>query len=214
MDMLRLEFDIQHHLVLSKRNFFDHALIRVILSTLASPYEIANLSKKDLRMIGKNFAVRFAHGRFSPIDEETFKLVNSLEKERPFELEESKMDEIVAKYSPSDKKYTAKKLRKAMMNYLQDASFFECEIEKLGLKELLNFMLDFNPLYSGSWLDEDGLKEFILNYSAINGIGDAKRVAEETGIDYEFVLQVMRTEKSLFVLADKFKAKNLSPEDE
>ncbi|MEM1998947.1 MAG: hypothetical protein QW127_03995, partial [Archaeoglobaceae archaeon] len=61
---------------------------------------------------------------------------------------------------------------------------------------------------------EEGLKEFVLNYSAINRIEDAKRVAEETGIDYEFVSQVMGTEKSLFVLADKFKAKNLSFEDE
>ncbi|MEM0203614.1 MAG: hypothetical protein QXO16_07800 [Archaeoglobaceae archaeon] len=213
MDLLRLEFDLQHHLVLSKKNDFDHALIRLVLSTLANPFEIANLNKKDLRINKGVFTVRF-QSRFSPIDEETFRLVKSLEKDRPFELKESEMDEIVAKYSPKDRKYTTKGLRKAMVNYLRDASFFEIEIEKLESKELFDFMLDFNPLYSGSWLDEEGLKEFVLNYSAINGIEDAKRVAEETGIDYEFVSQVMKTEKSLFVLADKFKAKNLSFEDE
>lgn len=213
MDLLRLEFDLQHHLVLSKKKDFDHALIRLVLSTLATPHEIASLNKRDLRVSKGTFTVRF-HGRSSPIDEETFRLVKSFEKERPFELEESEMDEIVARYSPRDRKYTTKGLRKAMMNYLRDASFFEIEVEKLESKELLDFMLDFNPLYSGSWLDEDGLKEFVLNYSAINGIEDAKRVAEETGIDYEFVSKVMKTEKSLFTLADKFKAKNLSFEDE
>jgi hypothetical protein len=49
MDFLRLEFDIQHHLVMSRRNGYDHALIRLILSTLAEPEEIASLSKKDFR---------------------------------------------------------------------------------------------------------------------------------------------------------------------
>lgn len=214
MDMLRLEFDLQHHLILSKRNNFDHALIRLILSTIATPYEIANLSKKDLKVSKGSFTVHFIHGRFSPIDEETFRIVKSLEKEKPFELKEKEMDEIVAKYSPKDRKYTTRSLRKAMVNYLKDASFFEVDIEKLRLEELLNFMLDFNPLYSGSWLDEDGLREFVLNYSAINGIDDARKIAEETGIDYEFVAKVMRTEKSLFTLADKFKAKNLSLGDE
>lgn len=214
MNLLRLEFDIQHHLVLSRKNDFDHALIRLILSTLANPFEIASLNKKDFRVSKGVFTVRFAQGRLSPIDEETFRLVKSLKKERPFELEEDKMDEIVAKYSPRDRKYTAKGLRKAMIDYLKDASFFELEIERLESKELINFMFDFNPLYSGCWLDEEGLKEFILNYSTINGIDDARRVSEETGIDYEFVSEVMRTEKSLFVLADRFKAKNLSLEDE
>lgn len=212
--MLRLEFDLQHHLVLSKKNKFDHALIRLVLSTIATPQEIANLSKKDLKVSKGSFVVQFVHGRLSPIDEETFRIVKSLEKERPFELKESEMDEIVSKYSPKDRKYTTRGLRKAMINYLTDASFFGIEVERLKPEELLNFMLDFNPLYSGSWLDEDGLKEFVLNYSEINGIEDARRVAEETGIDYEFVSRVMKTEKSIFALANKFKAKNLSLEDE
>ncbi|MEM0022529.1 MAG: hypothetical protein QXK44_03120, partial [Archaeoglobaceae archaeon] len=93
MDLLRLEFDLQHHLVLSKKNDFDHALIRLVLSTLANPFEIANLNKKDLRINKGVFTVRF-QSRFSPIDEDTFRLVKSLEKERPFELKESEMDEI------------------------------------------------------------------------------------------------------------------------
>lgn len=214
MDLLRLEFDIQHHLVLSRRNNFDHALIRMILSTLANPSEIANLSKRDLRIQKGVFVVHFIHSRFSPIDEETFRLVKSLEKEKPFELKEEEMNEIVAKYSPKDRKYTTKSLRNAMMNYLKDASFFELKFEKLKPKELLDFMLDFNPLYSGCWLDEDGLKEFILNYSVVNGIQDASRIAEETGISYDFVSRVLRSEKSLFSLAKKFNAKNLSLEDE
>ncbi|MDW7990192.1 MAG: hypothetical protein RMH75_05975 [Archaeoglobaceae archaeon] len=209
MELLRLEFDLQHHLVLSRRDDYHHALIRLILSTLASPLEIANLSLKNFKIKDGVFIVRFSgfKSRISPIDQETFRIVESLKRDRPFEIEEKEMDEIVSRYSPKDRRYTAKSLKKAMVNFLKDASLFNLDFERLSLKELCDFMEDFNPLYSGTWLDEDGLKEFILNYSVFNKIYDSKKIAEETGVDGDFVSEVMRTGKSVFSLARKFDSK-------
>jgi hypothetical protein len=124
------------------------------------------------------------------------------------------MDEIVSRYSPRDRKYTAKSLRKAMVKFLRDASFFDIEFEELDIEKLRDFMEDFNPLYSGAWLDEDGLTEFILNYSIVNKIEDPEKISEETGLDREFVSEVIKTGKSLFSYIGKFEAKNLSLRDE
>lgn len=214
MDFLRLEFDIQHHLVMSRRNGYDHALIRLILSTLAEPEEIASLSKKDFRFKKGLVTVCFKRNRVSPIDGETFRLIDSLKGEKPFDLKEAEMDEIVSRYSPRDRKYTAKSLRKAMVKFLRDASFFDIEFEELDIEKLRDFMEDFNPLYSGAWLDEDGLTEFILNYSILNKIEDPEKISEETGLDREFVSEVIKTGKSLFSYIGKFEAKNLSLRDE
>lgn len=206
MKMLRLEFDLQHHLVLSRKNPFEHTIIRLILSTLASSREIVNLKKKDIKRKGDSFLIQF-HGektRISPLDKETHELINSVEGEKPFQLTEQEIDEIVSKYSPKDKKYDAKSLRNAMFLFLKDSALFEVELEELSQEELLDFMLDFNPLYSGSWLDEEGLREFVLNYSALNKITDPKRISEETGIEESFVSSTLQSGKSIFLLAKKF----------
>ncbi|MDI9610089.1 MAG: hypothetical protein QFX36_02050 [Archaeoglobales archaeon] len=206
MEMLRLEFDLQHHLVLSRKDPFEHTLIRLILSTLATSAEIANLKKRDLKQKGSLCSVRF-HGekaRISPLDKETHDLINSLKGEKPFELNETEIDELVSKYSPKDKKYSAKSLRKAMIIFLKDSALFEVNLESLNQKELFDFMLDFNPLYSGSWLDDDGLREFVLNYSALNDIADPKRISEEIGVEESFVSSTLQSGKSIFLLAKKF----------
>ncbi|MCS7130163.1 MAG: hypothetical protein NZ872_01950 [Archaeoglobaceae archaeon] len=206
MKMLRLEFDLQHHLVLSRKNPFEHALIRLILSTLATSMEIMNFKKKDMKRKGNSLLIQF-HGekkRISPLDKETHELINSVEGEKPFQLSEQEIDEIVSKYSPRDKKYNAKSLRNAMFLFLKDSSLFEVKLEELSQEELLDFMLDFNPLYSGSWLDEEGLREFVLNYSALSKITDPKRISEETGIEESFVSSTLQSGKSIFLLAKKF----------
>ncbi|MCR8454682.1 MAG: hypothetical protein NDP13_06820, partial [Crenarchaeota archaeon] len=101
MEMLRLEFDLQHHLVLSRKNPSDHALIRLILSTLATSTEIINLNKKDMRKKGSSYSIQLLgkRKRISPLDEQTFNLINSIEGDKPFRLTENQIDEIVAKYS-------------------------------------------------------------------------------------------------------------------
>ncbi|MEM2176768.1 MAG: hypothetical protein QXN34_05505 [Archaeoglobaceae archaeon] len=206
MKMLRLEFDLQHHLVLSRRLDFDHAIIRLILSALATPEEIANLSKSNLKFKDEVFSVQLSgvRKRISPIDEKTYHIIMRMEKERPFELNEEEIDSIVAKYSPKDKKYTAKSLRSAMITFLKDASLFDLEFEKLSQKELFDFMLDFNPVYSGTWLDEEGLQEFVLNYSSLNNLSDPKVIAKELALDEKFVAEVIKSGKSIFSLTKRF----------
>ncbi len=206
MEMLRLEFDLQHHLVLSRKNTYDHALLRLILSTLATSKEIANLTKSDLKRKGKAYSIQLfgERRRISPLDEQTFHLINSMEEEKPFNLKEKDIDEIVSKYSPKDRKYTAKSLRKAMITFLNDSSLFGIQVETLSSKELEDFMNDFNPLFSGVWLDEEGLREFVLNYSVLNKITDPRTIAEETGIEENFVASALKSEKSIFSLAKKF----------
>ncbi|MEM0329967.1 MAG: hypothetical protein QXW84_01165, partial [Archaeoglobaceae archaeon] len=142
--------------------------------------------------------------RISPLDEQTFNLINSIEGDKPFRLTENQIDEIVAKYSPKDRKYNAKSLRKAMITFLKDSALFDVDIEDLNLKELEDFMIDFNPLFSGVWLDEDGLRDFILNYSVLNNISDPKVIAEETGIEESFVASTLQDGKSIFFLAKKY----------
>lgn len=205
--MLRLEFDLQHHLVLSRKNPHEHAVIRLILSALATAREIANLSKSDLRRKGKAYSIQLfgEKRRVSPIDEQTFKLVSEIEGDKPFSLlKEKDLDEIVSKYSPRDKKYDAKSLRRAMITFLKDSSLFEIDFENLSSKELEDFMSDFNPLFSGVWLDEEGLRDFVLNYSTLNNIADPKVIAEETGIEESFVASALESGKSLFFLARKY----------
>lgn len=206
MDMLRLEYDLQHHLVLSRKNPNDHALIRLILSTLATSTEIINLNKKDMKKKGDSYSIQLLgkRKRISPLDEQTFNLINAIADEKPFRLTETQIDEIVARYSPKDRKYNAKSLRKAMITFLKDSALFDVNIEDLNLKELEDFMIDFNPLFSGVWLDEDGLRDFILNYSVLNDISDPKVIAEETGIEESFVASTLDSGKSIFFLAKKY----------
>lgn len=206
MDMLRLEYDLQHHLVLSRKNPNDHALIRLILSTLATSTEIINLNKKDMKKKGDSYSIQLLgkRKRISPLDEQTFNLINAIADEKPFRLTETQIDEIVARYSPKDRKYNAKSLRKAMITFLKDSALFDVNIEDLNLKELEDFMIDFNPLFSGVWLDEDGLRDFILNYSVLNNISDPKVIAEETGIEESFVASTLDSGKSIFFLAKKY----------
>ena len=206
MEMLRLEFDLQHHLVLSRKNPSDHAIIRLILSTLATAEEIANLSKGDLKSHGRRYSVQLfgEKRRVSPLDEETFRIISAIQEEKPFKLSEKDIDEIVSKYSPKDKKYTAKSLRKAMITFLNDSALFEFRVESLKSKELEDFMNDFNPLFSGIWLEEEGLRDFVLNYSELNRISDPKVIAEETGIEESFVALALGSGKSIFFLARKY----------
>jgi hypothetical protein len=206
MEMLRIEFDLQHHLILSRKNHNDHALIRLILSTLATAEEIANLSKADLKSHGRRYSVQLfgEKRRVSPLDEETFRIISAIQEEKPFKLSEREIDEIVSRYSPKDKKYMAKSLRKAMITFLNDSALFEVRVESLKSKELEDFMNDFNPLFSGIWLDEEGLRDFVLNYSELNKISDPRVIAEETGIEESFAASALGSGKSIFFLARKY----------
>lgn len=207
MDLLRTEFDIQHHIVLSRRNPLHHALIRMIVSTLSTPEELANLRKKDFRLKkGKNlsyYTVRLVGGgksRISPVDRKTFDIMQGMPSQ-PFNMSEGEMDEIVSKYSPPGKKYSCRKLRDAVKSILSDSDLFGAKL--MSDEERYAFMLDFNPLYSGFWdlEDEEGVEDFVLSYIDITGARDWKVVAEQTGIDVDVVRKIVESGKrSLFYL--------------
>ncbi len=200
--MLRLEYDIQHHLVLSRNNPKDHAVIRLIVATLSTPEEIVNFRKKDLRVFsGKQFTfkvIKLRSGRksrLSPLDDKTYNILTTLDDE-PFKTEKD-IDSIVKKYSPKDRKYDAEKLRKAVIDLLNDATLFEVKYNDLkNVEELYAYMLDFNPLYSGLWdfEDDESVEEFILNYAGFNG-NNAEQIAKELDEDIEKVKRILESGK-------------------
>ncbi len=211
MNMLRLEYDIQHHLVLSKRNPVDHALIRMIVSTLSTPAELSNLRKRDFRLVrGKDFdyyTVALSDGttrRISPVDEKTYNLMLSLPA-TPFELSRDEMDAVVSKYSPPDRSYNCEKLRKAVETFLKDAAF-SIEIGSIkSLEEKYAYMLDFNPLYSGLWdLEEyEDVEDFILNYSEVSGVKDPNLIAAKIGVKEDVVRKVLGSGKRSILFYNK-----------
>ncbi len=203
MKMLRLEYDIQHHLVLSRRVPREHAVIRMIVSTLSTPEELVNLRRRDFRRVkGREFEfftvnLRAAgKSRVSPVDAKTYDLVTSLG-DRPFDMREEEIDEIVRKYSPADRKYDAKKLRNAVRSLLKDASLFEIDFERMrDVEELYAFMLDFNPIYADVWelSDEEGYEEFVLNFAEIHG-RDAEMIASQLGESEEKIRKILSSGK-------------------
>lgn len=201
MDLLRTEFDIQHHLVLSRKDTLHHALIRMIVSTLSTPEELTNLRKKDLRFNkGKNldyYTVKLSEGgrsRISPVDKRTFEIIQTMPSQ-PFRMSEEEMNEIVRSYSPPGRIYTCKKLREAVESILSDSDLFGVKLK--NDEERYAFMLDFNPLYSGLWdlEDEEGVEDFILSYSEVTGSRDWRKISDETGIEAEIVKKVIESGK-------------------
>ncbi len=204
-ELLRIEYDIQHLLILSKRNLRDHLVIRMIVATLSTSEELSNLRKKDFRKFkGKEYefyTVRLKSAgktRISPVDNKTYEIAIKL---NDFNFTENEIDSIIGKYSPKDKRYDAEKLRKAVIKILKDASLFEIDFEEIrDIETLYMYMIDFNPLYSGIWdEDEECIEDFILNYSEITGIKDASKIATEIGYDFKKVEEILKSgKKSLF----------------
>lgn len=201
MDLLRTEYDIQHHLVLSKKNTLHHALIRMIVSTLSTPEELLNLRKRDFRFNkGKNldyYTVKLSKkgkSRISPVDRKTFEIIQTMHSQ-PFTMSEDEMNEIVGLYSPPGKRYNCKRLREAVESILSDSDLFGMNLR--DNEEKYAFMLDFNPLYSGFWdlEDEEGVEDFILSYSEVTGTRDWKKISDEIGIEADVVRRVIESGK-------------------
>ncbi len=213
MDLLRLEFDIRYINAVSRKVLEEHALIRMIISALATPNELENLVKRDLRTFEVNgeriYAVRLNSGRktrIAPIDRRTFEVVTEVcrgkgGRERVFGYTREEMDEIVRKHSPAGRSYDAMKLRNAVIEILKDCLFFEHDyvrdlLNGENMEGVIDFLHDSHPMFSGMWdLDDDEVAEdFIMNYTAITGIRDAKKIAEEIGESEERVSRLMRRE--------------------
>lgn len=212
MNLLRMEFDIHHIAVLSRKVPEEHALVRLILSALATPEELENLVKRDFRIVQKDglsyYTVKLTAGgksRISPIDAKTYDAVMNIcrdkgGRQKVFNFSKAEMDGIIEKYSPQDRKYNVKKLREAVMEILKDNMLFEDEsyIEDLlagtNFDKVVDFVYDFHPMYSGMWdMDDDDVAEdFVLTYSEMTGIKDAEKLAEIIGENVERIEKFLK----------------------
>ena len=197
MDLLRTDFDIHHIAVASRKIDEEHALVRLIISTLATSEEVENLVKGDIRKVKKGdtvlYTVRLRSGRKSriaPLDERTYNILMKIAKskrrrEKIFRYSKKQMDEIIKKYSPPGKEYDLKGLRDAVMKILKDCLFFEEDylkhlLEGTNFDKVVDFVYDFHPIYSGMWdLDDDEVaKDFISDFKKYIGVEDARKIAE------------------------------------
>jgi hypothetical protein len=219
MDLLQLEFDIRYINAVSRKNLEEHALVRLIISALATPEELENLVKRDIRAMNRNGEVIYTvkltssgRSRVAPIDARTYEVVmdvckNKGGKQRVFDFTREEMDKIVEKYSPANRKYNALKLRSAVIEILKDCLFFDHDyvsdlLAGVNLDGVIDFLQDSHPMFSGMWdLDDDEVAEdFIMNYTAMTGIRDAKVIAEEICESEDRVARLMRREFRRYLL--------------
>ena len=211
MDLLRLEFDVRYINAVSRRAPEEHALIRLIISALATPEEIQNVVKRDFRVLERGgrriYTVRLKSGgrsRVAPIDERTYRIVMDVcrdkgSRQRIFEYSSDEIDRIVEKYSPGKRKYNARKLRDAVIEILRDCLFDEHDyvsdlINGSNLEGVIDFVTDFHPMFSGVWDldDEEVAEDFIENYIAEFGVVDAERIARDICEDAKRVERIIR----------------------
>ena len=211
MDLLEMEFDIRYINALSRKVPEEHALIRLVISALATPSELQNLVRRDFRIMSRDgeriYTVKLNSGRktrIAPIDERTFEVVMEVSKdkggkERIFDYTKEEMDEIVGKYSPKRRRYDVMKLRSAVIEILKDCLFFEHDyvsdlLNGNNIDGVIDFLHDSHPMFSGMWdLDDDEVAEdFLINYTAMTGVMDAKRIAEEICESEERVSRILR----------------------
>jgi len=206
-ELLVKEFDIRYINAVSRKDLKEHAMIRLIISALATPEEIANVTRGDVRAVNNVYTVKLNNGRktrISPIDAKTYEVLLEVSKDksrrqRIFDYSKREMDEIVKKHSPANRVYDVMKLRSAVIDILRDCLFFEHDyvsdlISGVNFEGVLDFVYDLHPMFSGVWdLDDDEVAEdFLENYIALIGERDAKKIAEDICEDVERVERLMR----------------------
>ncbi|RLI84480.1 MAG: hypothetical protein DRP01_07970 [Archaeoglobales archaeon] len=202
-ELLIKEFDIRYINATSRKNLKEHAMIRLIISTLATPEEINNLTRKDVRSLKGVFAVKLKSGRrirIAPIDPKTYKILIEVSKGgKIFEYSKVEMDSIVRKYSPANRVYDVVSLRNAVIKILRDCQFFEHDyvrdlLNGRNFEEVVKFLNDMHPMFSGVWdLDDDEVAEdFIENYMILIGERDVKRIAEDICESVERVESIVK----------------------
>ncbi|WP_048094153.1 hypothetical protein [Geoglobus ahangari] len=202
-NLVEIEEDLQYIAVASKRSDFDHALIRLVLSTLADEEEILNLTRRDLAISGGTFSVylrRAGRSRKAPIDERTYLSLKKISeglsgRERIFKLSRSEIDDIIARHSPEGRIYNLTGLRKAVKRILEDnllGRSFD-ELDDMGFEELCDFMGEFHPMFSGMWdLDDDDVAyEYFMMLSERHGISEVSEMSELSGESEERIERLM-----------------------
>ena len=205
-NLVEIEEDLQYITVASKRDDFEHALVRLILSTLADAEEVACLTKRDIsdrETEGGVHSVYLRKGgrsRRLPVDEKTYIALRKISeglsgRERIFNLSESEIDEIIARHSPEGKVYTLSGLRRAVRKILEDnlLGLRADDISELSFEELCDFMKEFHPMFSGMWdLDDDDVAyDYFLMLSERHGISRISEMSELSGESEERIERLM-----------------------
>jgi len=207
-ELLIKEFDIRYINAVSRKDLKEHAMIRLIISSLATHEEIYNLTKNDIRSFNGIKTVKLNNGRktrVAPIDSRTFEVLMEVSKgksrrQRIFDYSKAEMDDIVRKYSPAKRTYDVEKLRSAVIDILRDCQFFEHDyvsdmINGTNFEGVVDFVNDMHPMFSGVWdLDDDEVAEdFIENYILLIGERNAEKIAEDICESVERVENIMRS---------------------
>ena len=206
--LVEIEEDLQYITVASRKDLKEHALIRVILSTLADVEEISNITKGDLEIKKSNgrraFALNLRKGgksRKAPIDETTYELLSKItknytRKQRIFDYTGKDIDEIIAKYSPSSKRYGINELRRGVMKILEDnlLNISVKEIFDMNFWELSDFLSEFHPMFSGMWdlKDDDVAQDYFIMLTKRHGISDYSEISEISGESIERIEKLMK----------------------
>ncbi len=207
-ELMRLDFDIHHISVMSRKSKLHHGMVRLVISTLATPEEIENLVKRDIRKnrSGRMYSVRLTRAgksRIAFIDDRTHDVLMELcegkkgrEKVFPFSREE--MDSIVEMYSPPGRAYGVEGLREAVIKILRDCSFFGEDyissiVEGREAEKVADFLEDFHPFFSGMWdlEDEEVAEDFLKAYSEVTG-KNAREIAENVMESEERVRRLLK----------------------
>ncbi len=205
--LVELEEDLQFITVASRKNLKEHALIRLVLSTLADVEEINNVTKKDLEVRRINskeiFAINLRRGgksRKAPIDKKTYKILREIskdysKKQRIFNYSDEEIDEIIAKYSPSSKRYNIRELRRGVMKILEDnlLNLETKNILSMNFYELFDFLSDFHPMFSGMWdLERDDVAyDYFLMLNKRHGKSYSE-ISEISGEKIERIEKLMK----------------------
>ena len=207
-ELLIKEFDIRYINAVSRKDLKEHAMIRLIISSLATHEEIYNLTKNDIRSFNGIKTVKLNNcrkTRVAPIDSRTFEVLMEVSKgksrrQRIFDYSKTEMDDIVRKYSPAKRTYDVEKLRSAVIDILRDCQFFEHDyvsdmINGTNFEGVVDFVNDIHPMFSGVWdLDDDEVAEdFIENYILLIGERNAEKIAEDICESVERVENIMRS---------------------
>uniref|UniRef100_A0A7C3YNU0 Site-specific integrase n=1 Tax=Geoglobus ahangari TaxID=113653 RepID=A0A7C3YNU0_9EURY len=206
--LVEIEEDLQYITVASRKDLKEHALIRIVLSTLADIEEINNITKGDLEIKKSNsrqaFALNLRKGgksRKAPIDETTYEILSEISKnytrrQRIFDYTYEEIDKMIAKYSPSSKRYGLNELRKGVIKILED-NLLNVPVEEIfnmNFWELFDFLSEFHPMFSGMWdlKDDDVAQDYFRMLSKRHGISDYSEISEISGESIERIEKLMK----------------------
>jgi len=205
--LVEIEEDMQYINIASRKSPFEHAMIRVILSSLAEKDELLNLRKRDVVVLNEGgeqihylYLRKGGKVRKAPIDVRTHKILTSITRgisgrEEIFRISEEELNQVVMKYSPKNKKYNAESLRRAVIMILEDNLLGKSykSILSSNIRELYDFMSEFHPMFSGMWdlEDDDVAFDYFSMLSKRYGIKDFAEMSEISGENEERIERLM-----------------------